>query len=134
MLLSSEETVEMASLFNFGFVRKRAADQVSLAFPAQRTTKSVGGNRTLSVGGNRTLPAMTIFNPITWQENLDDFGEAEIATLASALKDNLVRVAPKREGELDEPGRADEMEGLVGFGWTICSPSKVLPGAHGQVA
>ena len=25
------------------------------------------------------------------------------------------------------------MGGLVGFGWTICSPSKVLPGAHGQV-
>ena len=33
---------------------------------------------------------------------MDDFGEAEIATLASALKDHLVRVAPKREGELIE--------------------------------
>ena len=33
---------------------------------------------------------------------MDDFGEAEIATLASALKDHLVRVAPKREGELNE--------------------------------
>ena len=25
------------------------------------------------------------------------------------------------------------MGGLVGFGWTICLPSIVLPGAHGQV-
>ena len=33
---------------------------------------------------------------------MDDFCEAEIATLASALKDHLVRVAPKREGELNE--------------------------------
>ena len=45
---------------------------------------------------------MTIFNPITWPEDLEDFGDAEIATLASAFKDHLVRVAPKREGELDE--------------------------------
>ena len=36
-------------------------------------------------------------------EDLDDFGEAEIATLASALlEDHLVRVAPKREGDLNE--------------------------------
>ena len=55
-----------------------------------------------SVRGNRTLSAMTIFNPITWPEDLEDFGDAEIATLASAFKDHLVRVAPKREGELDE--------------------------------
>ena len=33
---------------------------------------------------------------------MDDFVEAEIATLASALKDHLVRVVPKREGELSE--------------------------------
>ena len=45
---------------------------------------------------------MAIFNPITSPENLEDFGEAEIATLASAFKDHLVRVAPKREGELDQ--------------------------------
>ena len=49
-----------------------------------------------------TLSASTIFNPITWPEDLEDFGEAEIATLASAFRDHLVRVAPKREGELDE--------------------------------
>ena len=76
-------------------------------------------------------------NPNTWPEDLDDFGEAEIATLASALKDHLVCVAPKREGELNwATGRAAGrgMGGLVGFGWTICSLSKVLPGAHGQVA
>ena len=55
-----------------------------------------------SVQGNRTLSAMAIFNPITWPEDLEDFDEAEIATLASAFKDHLVGVAPKREGDLDE--------------------------------
>ena len=33
---------------------------------------------------------------------MDDFGESDIATLASTLKDHLVRVALKREGELNE--------------------------------
>ena len=84
MLLSNEETVEMASLFNFGFVRKRAAEgQPRLSGPADNEVPS---------------RPLTIFNPITWQENLEDFGEVEIAT----IKDHLVRVAPKREGELDE--------------------------------
>ena len=45
---------------------------------------------------------MAIFNPITSPEDLEDFREAEIATLASAFKDHLVRVAPKREGVLDQ--------------------------------
>ena len=41
---------------------------------------------------------MAIFKPITFPcpEDLDDFGEAEIATLATAFKDHFVRVAPKR--------------------------------------
>ena len=41
-------------------------------------------------------------NPITRTEDLEDFAEVMIATLASAFKDHLVRVPPKREGELDE--------------------------------
>ena len=44
----------------FRFRAQAERRKVSHAFPAQRTTKSVGGNHTLS--------AMIIFNPITWQE------------------------------------------------------------------
>ena len=57
---------------------------------------------------------------------MDDFGEAEIATLASALKDHLVRVAPKREGELneqpDEQLREEWEEWLDLVGPSACRP------------
>ena len=48
---------------------------------------------------------------------MDDFGEAEIATLASALKDHLVGVAPKREGALNEQPD-EQLREEWGTGWT----------------
>ena len=108
----------MACLFSFGFVRERRGGGKS-ATPFRPSGQRRRSRSRMSryflrpnlpqVLSLSTLSAMTmIFNPpITWPEDLEDFGEAEIATLASAFKDHLVRVAPKREGELDEQLRKE---------------------------
>ena len=75
---------------------------------------------------------MTIFNPITWPEALEDFGEVEIATLASAFKDHLVRVAPKRKGELDE--QPDEQLGEEWEDWLdLVGPSARRPKSFREI-